>query len=85
MPEPVDPSSAEVSPGHLLETKRPVPPALEADTPRLVLIGTALWAVALVVGLVADRGSTWTWTCVVGMVLGALGYVLAKRAARPRR
>jgi hypothetical protein len=83
VPEPVDPSFVEVSRGHPAETKRPVPPALEADTPRLVLVGIALWLVALVVGLVVDReDGTLLWTCVVGIVLGALGYVLARRARR---
>ena len=60
-----------------------MPPALEADTPRLVLIGIALWVIALVVALIVDReDATLLWTCVVGIVLGALGYVLARRAAR---
>lgn len=60
---------------------RPTPPALEADTPRLVLIGIGIWVVAFAVGAV--RGdSTWMWTCVSGVVLGALGLILARGAAR---
>lgn len=83
MPEPVDPSRQEISPGHLLETKRPIPPALEADTPRLVVIGIGLWLVALVVGLVFVRDDPdWLWTCVAGILLGGLGLVLARRARR---
>lgn len=83
VPEPVDPSSVEVSRGHAPVTKRPVPPALEADTPRLVLVGIGLWLIALVVGLVVDReDATLLWTCVTGIVLGALGFVLARRARR---
>lgn len=67
----------------MVETKRASPPALEADTPRLVLVGIGLWLVALVVGLITDRGGDWVWTCVVGTVLGVLGFLLARRAARP--
>jgi hypothetical protein len=60
---------------------RPSPPALEADTPRLVTIGMAIWAVAFVVGAV--RGdATWMWTCACGVLLGLLGLVLARGAAR---
>jgi hypothetical protein len=45
------------------------------DTARVVLIGTALWAVALVVLLVlGDRvDRVWTWTCVAAIGLAALG------------
>lgn len=60
-----------------------MPPALEADTPRLVLVGIGLWLIALIVGLVVDReDGTLLWTCVTGVVLGALGFVLARRARR---
>jgi hypothetical protein len=45
------------------------------DTLRVVLAGTAVWAVALVVVLVlghrVDR--LWTWTCVAGLGLAAIG------------
>lgn len=85
MPEPVDPSAETVSGRHLPETgRRPSPPALEADTPRLVLVGLAIWAAFLVVGAV--RGdSGWVWTCVAGIALGSAGLVLARRAARRAR
>jgi hypothetical protein len=45
------------------------------DTLRVVQVGTALWAVALVVLLVlGDRvDRVWTWTCVAGIVLAAVG------------
>jgi len=41
----------------------------------VVLIGTALWAVALVVLLIlGDRvDRMWTWTCVAGIGLAVLG------------
>ena len=51
------------------------PPPLKVDTVRVVLVGTALWAVALVVVLLlGDRvDRVWTWTCVAGIVLAAIG------------
>ena len=54
---------------------RPSPPPLQVDTARVVQIGTALWAVALVVLLVlGDRvDQVWTWTCVAAIALAALG------------
>lgn len=70
---------------------RPTPPALEANTPRLVVVGIALWTVAFLVllpmrGRLVERGDGfWLWTCVIGAGLGLLGLVLARRARRPRR
>ena len=54
---------------------KPAPPPLQVDTTRVVLIGTALWAIALVVLLVlGDRvDRMWTWTCVAAIGLAALG------------
>ena len=54
------------------------PPPLRVDTVRVVLAGTALWAVALVVLLVlGDRvDRVWTWTCVAAIVLAGLGLAL---------
>jgi Protein of unknown function (DUF2530) len=45
------------------------------DTARVVLAGTALWAVALVVLLfLGDRvDRLWTWTCLAAIVLALLG------------
>ena len=59
---------------------RPSPPPLRVDTRRVVLAGTAAWAVALVVLLVlGDRvDRVWTWTCVCGLVLAALGLALMR-------
>ena len=83
VPQPVDPSSQDVAGGHATETRRPTPPALEADTPRLVVVGIAIWLVALVVGLLFRRDDTdWLWTCLAGAGLGLLGLVLARRARR---
>jgi hypothetical protein len=45
------------------------------DTARVVLIGAALWVVALVVLLLlGDRvDRMWTWTCVAGIALAGVG------------
>ena len=54
---------------------RKAPPPLQIDTLRVVLVGTALWAAALVVLLVlGDRvDRMWTWTCVAGLGLAVIG------------
>jgi Protein of unknown function (DUF2530) len=51
------------------------PPPLQVDTVRVVLTGSAVWAVALVVLLLlGDRvDRMWTWTCVAALALAALG------------
>jgi Na+/melibiose symporter-like transporter len=57
------------------ETRKQAPPPLQVDTARVVLAGTALWAIALVVVLfLGDRvGRVWTWTCVAAIGLAFLG------------
>ena len=59
---------------------RPAPPPLKVDTSRVVLIGTGLWAVALVVLLIlGDRvDRMWTWTCVAAIVLAVIGLGIMK-------
>ncbi len=54
---------------------KPAPPPLEVDTLRVVLVGTALWVIALVVLLLlGDRvDPMWKWTCVAGIVLAGIG------------
>ena len=54
---------------------RQAPPPLRVDTVRVVLAGTAVWMLALVVLLVlGDRvDRMWTWTCVAGIALAAVG------------
>ena len=56
------------------------PPPLRVDTARVVLAGTAVWAVALVVLLVlGDRvDRVWTWTCVVAIVLAGIGLAVMR-------
>ncbi|HZB48709.1 MAG TPA: DUF2530 domain-containing protein [Mycobacteriales bacterium] len=66
---------------------RPTPPPLEADTVRIVIVGTTLWFVGFLVllpfrGRLADDGREfWLWTCLAGGLLGLLGLFLARRAA----
>ena len=69
----------------------PAPPPLEANDWLVTAVGTAGWAVALVVLLVlrnqippAERW--WIWTCVAGVVMGlfALWYVPRLKRARAR-
>jgi len=56
------------------------PPPLQVDTVRVVLAGTALWAVALVVLLLlGDRvDRVWTWTCVAGILLAGVGLTVMR-------
>jgi hypothetical protein len=64
------------------------PPPLQVDTARVVLVGIALWAVALVVLLVlGDRvDRMWTWTCVTAIGLAVLGLgVMRLQGQLPRR
>jgi hypothetical protein len=54
---------------------------------RVVQIGTALWAVALVVLLVlGDRvDPIWTWTCIAAIALAGLGLGLIRWQGMHRR
>lgn len=60
------------------------PEPLRSDTARILQIGMAIWGVALVVSLLvpalhqADR-QWWPWTCVVGIVGGALSLLSVRR------
>lgn len=55
--------------------RKQAPPPLQVDTVRVVLVGTAVWATALVVLLLlGDRvDRMWTWTCVAAIALAVLG------------
>ena len=63
------------------------PPPLRVDTVRVVLAGTAVWAVALLVLLVlGDRvDRMWTWTCVAAIALAALGLWVMRLQGQLRR
>jgi Protein of unknown function (DUF2530) len=67
------------------------PPPLEADDQLVTMVGTAGWAVALVILLIV-RGSLpagqrwWIWTCVCGVAFGlfALWFVPWLKRSRER-
>jgi hypothetical protein len=64
------------------------PPPLRVDTARVVLAGTAVWAVALVVLLLlGDRvDRLWTWTCLAAIALAGLGlFVMRLQGQLPSR
>jgi hypothetical protein len=54
---------------------RQAPPPLRVDTVRVVVVGAALWVVALVVLLLlGDRvDRVWIWTCLAGIALAGIG------------
>jgi len=73
------------------EERRPAPPPREANDRLVTGVGTAAWAVALVVLLIArdaiPAGSRWwVWTCVTGVAMGlfALWYVPVLKRGRQR-
>ena len=61
------------------DERRPDPIPVKTDDRRAVVVGLALWVLALVVVLVvggpALGGGTWLWTIVVGLALGVVGLV----------
>lgn len=72
--------------------RRPDPEPIETDEVRVITVGTALWAVALVASLLlhdrlAEAGNeNWVWIFLAGALLGLLGirYVRRRRAAIER-
>lgn len=71
--------------------RRPDPEPLEVDEIRVVLIGTAVWAVALVgllllgQGLDDDVRNRWVGTCAAGIAIGCFGVYYSWRRAAARR
>ena len=69
--------------------RRPDPAPVQTDDRTPLAIGIAAWLIAFVVFLivravgvqVADAG-TIVWTCIAGLVLGAVGLIYAARAGR---
>ena len=72
------------------------PEPMVVDTARVLVIGDALWGVALVVSLlvpVLHQGERhwWPWACVAGIVGGGLAWAYVRRgrgnaaAAQPER
>lgn len=66
------------------DTVIPKPQPLHVDTPKVILVGVACWAVMLVVTLLvpalhAGERDWWPWTCVAGTVLGLMGWAYVRR------
>jgi hypothetical protein len=64
----------------------PVEP-VDVPTRTVVLVGTAVWVIALVVtllvpGLHTGSRSWWPWTCVTGIVLGLFAWWYVGRSGR---
>ncbi|MGH4012814.1 MAG: DUF2530 domain-containing protein [Pseudonocardiaceae bacterium] len=58
---------------------QPAPPPLPRSlaNPRpAITVGTIAWFVAAVVLLVAGAPMSWVWTCVVGGLLGFVGFTV---------
>ena len=75
----------------MARTRHPPPPPLEANDPLVTIVGTAAWAVALVVLLVLrdqipPEQRWWIWTGVTGVAMGlfALWFVPRVKRARAR-
>src|SRR5690242_16495457 len=71
--------------------ERPSPPPLEADDQFVIRVGTAGWAIALVVllivhGRLPPSERWWIWTCVAGLAFGffAMWYVPRLKRGRTR-
>lgn len=69
------------------EDRRPDPEPLPVNEQRAIAVGTAIWAVLLLVAL-ADRGDLvadgrgwWIWTAFAGVVFGLLGIVFLRHRA----
>lgn len=52
--------------------RRPNPAPVDTDDRKAFLAGTVLWVVGLVVVLLVAPGAL-IWTCVAGLVIGAIG------------
>jgi Protein of unknown function (DUF2530) len=70
------------------EDRRPDPAPLATDDRRAVALGTAVWAVLLVLAavqhdrLAAQGRGWWLWVCVAGVLLGGVGLLHLRRRAR---
>ncbi|MFV2178411.1 DUF2530 domain-containing protein [Actinomadura sp. LOL_016] len=69
--------------------RRPDPPPMKTNDVRIAAVGTAAWAVALAVLLLAglpDEDGWWIWVCVTGIVIGlfATWYIPRLQAGRAR-
>ena len=73
----------------MARTRHPSPPALEGNDPLVTIVGTAAWAVALVVLLVLrdqipPEQRWWIWTGVTGVAMGLFAWWFVPRVKRAR-
>lgn len=73
----------------MTEERPEQPPPLEADDRRVTALGTAGWAIALIVLLIVHSslpsGSRWwIWTCAAGSGMGLFGLWYVPRLKRGR-
>lgn len=59
-------------------------PPMPVRSVTVIVVGTAVWAVALLVTLVVPSlheggRSWWPWTCVAGLALGVIAYLYVRR------
>ncbi|MCG5219907.1 DUF2530 domain-containing protein [Streptosporangium soli] len=69
------------------EPRRPEIEPLQTNDTATILVGTALWAAALVVLLIIQPSPDhqwWIWTCVAGIGGGAFGLLFIRRRDRKR-
>ena len=65
--------------------RRPDPEPIKTDDRLAIVVGLALWTVALAVfllflaPLLAAGDRWWLWTCVTGLALGLIGLVYTHR------
>lgn len=65
--------------------RRPDPPPVKTDDRKAMLVGTALWLLALVVLLlflrpILENGGRWLlWTVAIGLALGLVGILYTNR------
>jgi hypothetical protein len=61
------------------------PPAVQINSRRIILLGTALFAAGFLVllpfygWLGRNDHRIWLWTCLAGALLGVLGYAIMRR------
>jgi hypothetical protein len=73
--------------GTVNEPRRPAPEPLKTNDTAAMLVGTGLWAVALIVLLIIGPGADhrwWIWTCLAGIGGGLFGLWYVHRLNRPR-
>ena len=70
---------------------RPPPEPLQTHDLKAVLVGIAVWSVALVILLArafstdGDSDDRWVWVCLAGLVLGAVGVRHVRRRSATDR